>query len=137
VRQAPALLDTDLLSALMRHEGVVASRAGAYLRIHGSLSFSVITKYEVLKGLKAKGAVRQIDAFDLFCGKCEIIPLDGVLAERASDIFADLTRRGEVIGDADVLIAATAMENGMGLVTNNEAHFRRVRGLRVENWLKK
>lgn len=40
------------------------------------------------------------------------------------------------IGDADILIAATALVQGLVLTTNNEAHFRRIPGLRVDNWLR-
>ena len=43
---------------------------------------------------------------------------------------------GELIGDADILIAASALSNGCGIVTNNEAHFRRIADLQVENWLR-
>lgn len=55
---------------------------------------------------------------------------------KAADIYADLSARGELIGDADILIAATALAHGLGVVTNNEDHFRRIRDLRVENWLR-
>jgi tRNA(fMet)-specific endonuclease VapC len=55
-----ALLDTDVLSALMRGTPVVVANAGAYLAEHGRFCFSVITRYEILRGLKAKGASAQI-----------------------------------------------------------------------------
>jgi tRNA(fMet)-specific endonuclease VapC len=38
--------------------------------------------------------------------------------------------------DADILIAATAMKHGMVVVTDNTQHFKRIKGLKVENWLK-
>jgi tRNA(fMet)-specific endonuclease VapC len=65
----------------------------------------------------------------------EIISLDDPMAVRAADIYADLKAGGGMIGDADILIAASALVNGLGVVTNNEQHFRRIKGLRVENWL--
>ena len=55
-------------------------------------------------------------------------------SSRAALIYADLYRRGELIGDADILIAATALVENLVLGTNNERHFRRVAGLAVENW---
>jgi tRNA(fMet)-specific endonuclease VapC len=51
------LLDTDILSALMRRDARALPRARAYLGAHGALSFSIITRYEILRGLKAKSAV--------------------------------------------------------------------------------
>lgn len=55
---------------------------------------------------------------------------------RAAEIYADLYQRGGLIGDADILIAATAIVEGCGLVTNNERHFERIEGLNVDNWLR-
>lgn len=54
---------------------------------------------------------------------------------RAADIYADLRRRGALIGDADILIASTALEHGLELVTNNTKHFANVSGLMLKNWL--
>ena len=53
----------------------------------------------------------------------------------AADILAFLERRGEPIGVPDALIAATALEAGLTMVTGNVRHFRRIPKLRVENWL--
>jgi tRNA(fMet)-specific endonuclease VapC len=55
---------------------------------------------------------------------------------RAAEIYANLYNRGELIGDADILIAASALVNGCGIVTNNEGHFRRIKNLQVVNWFK-
>lgn len=49
-------------------------------------------------------------------------------------IRVDLGRRGELIGPNDLWIAAHARAADLTLVTNNEREFRRVPGLKVENW---
>ena len=51
-----AVLDTDMLSAVMRRNPLVIPKARAYLAQHGRFTLSIITRYEVLRGLKAKGA---------------------------------------------------------------------------------
>jgi predicted nucleic acid-binding protein len=51
-------------------------------------------------------------------------------------IYADLKSRGNLINDADILIASIVKSYNAVLVTNNEAHFKRISGLKVENWLK-
>jgi len=131
-----ALLDTDILSAVMKGNPAVIARAHAYLEEHGALAFSLITRYEILRGLKAKKAAAQLEAFDRFCETCLILPLTDAIVIRAADIYAALKERGEPIGDADILISASALVHGLVVVTNNEDHFRRIPGLEVENWLK-
>lgn len=134
--QPRALLDTDTLSAVMRGNPGVIARAREYLAEHGAFAFSIITRYEILRGLKAKDASAQLRAFDLFCGTCLILPLTDEIVVRAAEIFAALKQRGEPIGDADILIGASAVVNGLAVVTNNEDHFRRIPRLDVQNWLK-
>ena len=129
------VLDTDILSALMRENPAVLPKVRSYLLDHGRLTFSIITRYEILRGLKAKSADRQIGVFEELCGQSTILGLTDIAVLRAAEIYAELHRRGELIGDADILIAATADVRGIGVATNNEAHFRRIDGLRVENWL--
>lgn len=130
-----ALLDMDVLSAIMRRNPQATERARAYLELHRQFTFSVITRYAVMRGLLAKGATRQLAAFDQLCATSRVLPLTDVVIMRAAVIYADLYRRGELISDADILIAATAVTNGLAVVTNNKAHFRRIRNLQIENWL--
>ena len=54
--QPKALLDTDILSALMRGNPAVSTRARGYLDEHAAFAFSITTRYEILRGLKAKNA---------------------------------------------------------------------------------
>lgn len=49
-------------------------------------------------------------------------------------IKANLEERGCRIADADIIIAATALESGITLVTGNLKHFSRVDGIKLENW---
>jgi tRNA(fMet)-specific endonuclease VapC len=131
----PALLDIDILSAIMRQDPVVLSRTQDYLLAHEQFTFSIITRYEILRRLKAKGAAKQLAAFDRFCGVSIILPLTNEIIIKASDIYALLRQRGELIGDADILIAATALTQRLCVVTNNLIHFQRIRELQIQNWL--
>lgn len=131
----PVLLDTDVLSAVMRKHPLATERARSYLKIHSKLTFSAITRYEVLRGLYAKGAARQLVAFDQLCASSSVLPLTDAIIVQAASIYADLHGRGELIGDADILIAATAIAHGLVVASNNDAHFRRIRNLQIQNWL--
>ena len=61
------------------------------------------------------------------------------LTPDSTEIYAkikvSLRRTGSIIEDFDILIGATAIENDLTLVTDNERHFSRIEGLRVVNWI--
>jgi tRNA(fMet)-specific endonuclease VapC len=130
-----ALLDTDTLSEVMKaRDPHVLARARDYLASHGQFTFSIITRYEILRGLKAKGATRQILAFEDRCRKSTVLPLTDEIVVQAAEIYGDLYRKGQLITDADILIPATALVHDLVLVTENVAHFQRIPGLRIESW---
>lgn len=112
----------------------VRERASVYLATHGRFTFSVITRYEILRGLKARQANQQVTAFEARCRVSEVLPLSDEVVDRAADIYAGLHRSGHLISDADILIAATALTHALSLATNNVAHFSRVPGLTWSSW---
>ena len=129
------LLDTVTLSEVIKgHDAAVAARAVAYLSVHERFQFSIVTRFEILRGLQAKQAHRQIELSEKRCRTSTVLPLTDAIVIRAAEIYGFLHRKGSLIGDADVLIAATALEHELPLVTENTAHFRRVPGLVCESW---
>jgi tRNA(fMet)-specific endonuclease VapC len=131
----PTLLDTDVLSEVLKQRDDSVLRATrAYLDEWRRFTFSVLSRYEILHGLRAKSAVRQELAFDALCRLSQVLPLTEPIAVRAAAIYADLQLRGELIGDADILIAATALEHGLAIATGITAHFERITGLQVVSW---
>ena len=65
-----------------------------------------------------------------------IVPITGREAFSAGNILGELRKKGEGIGLEDVLIAASAIANKLVVVTANTRYFSRIKGLKVENWLK-
>jgi tRNA(fMet)-specific endonuclease VapC len=131
----PVLIDTDTLSEVLKgRDPRVAARAIEYLSLHGRLTFSIITRYEVLRGLQAKGATRQVERFEEVCRANVVLPLSDEVVTRAAEAYGGLHRRGALIGDADILIASTALVHGLDLATENTAHFERIPGLRIQSW---
>ncbi|CAN5544843.1 hypothetical protein BH10ACI1_BH10ACI1_07890 [soil metagenome] len=128
------LLDTDTLSFFLRNVPKVMTEANNYLKFHKRFTFSIITRFEILRGLMVKNAPRQITNFGLICLQSRELNLTSEIINRASEIYADLYKRGQLVGDADILIAATALENNLAIVTNNESHFNRITDLQVLNW---
>jgi tRNA(fMet)-specific endonuclease VapC len=68
-------------------------------------------------------------------GNVEVLQLDSYIEKKAGEIYADLRKKGELISDADILIAATVLANESVLITNNIEHFKRIKTLKLENWL--
>lgn len=132
--QPAVLLDIDILSELLKQHPLVLQRVRTYLAEHERLAFSIITRYELLRGLKAKQARTQEAAFTLLCQASLILPLTDQVVDRAATLYGELHRQGALLPDADLLIAATALEAQRILVTNNLAHFQRVPHLVIETW---
>jgi tRNA(fMet)-specific endonuclease VapC len=128
-----ALLDTNIISLLIRRDTATAS-ARQYRAAHSQFTISIITRFETLRGFKASGAAAKLAWFEKFCNLNKVLPLTDDIVVQASDIYADLYRRGSLIPDADILIAATALVNGLVMVTDNRKHFDRIPGLQIENW---
>jgi tRNA(fMet)-specific endonuclease VapC len=131
-----ALLDTDTISQVMRGNSKALRQSEKYFETHGRFTFSAISAYEILRGVRLKRSVKLKAIFRSFSQKSELLKVTEAIAEQAADIYADLHQRGEPLPDADIIIAATALVHDLPIVTNNEKDFSRIRGLSVENWLK-
>lgn len=64
-----------------------------------------------------------------------VVESDEAISELFGEMKATLEKAGTIIDDADLFIAACAKVHGLTLVTNNLKHFRRIKGLRLENWV--
>ena len=110
---ADVLVDTDIFVDHLRGARELSARSH---RLH----YSVITRAELVAGNSATDLVnRLLSAF-------REIPVDRSIAERAGRI-----RRESGIRLPDALIAATALEHGLSLVTRNRSDFESVRQLRL------
>jgi tRNA(fMet)-specific endonuclease VapC len=67
--------------------------------------------------------------------RVEILGIGTEEALVAGDVLAHLWSIGKPLGVEDVLIGATALSRRLTVVTDNVAHFRRIPGLSVENWI--
>src|SRR4051794_35610140 len=117
---SPALLDTDILSELIKlRNPIVQQHAIAYTRQHGALAFSAMTRYEVIRGYNQQGAAVQLARFAAFCQQSLIFPITDAVLDRAADLWAFARNNGHPHNDADLMIAATALESGRELATGN------------------
>jgi tRNA(fMet)-specific endonuclease VapC len=131
-----AIIDTDILSYYLKGDQVVLKNIENYLDHYEVLEISIITYYEITSGLLAKKAFKQLNVFEEFIAENIIIPLSEKSAKISAELYSALRQSGSIIDDIDLLIAGIAIENDLTLVTNNQKHFQRIPGLKIENWKK-
>ena len=127
------LLDTDICIYIINER---PRRVLDCFRKHavGDLGISTITASELAFGVAKSGSAKNRAALEGFMLPLEVAQYDLKAALVYGEIRAGLARSGMTIGPLDMLIAAHALGLGATLVTNNEKEFRRVAGLRCENW---
>jgi len=128
------LLDTNICIYIRRNKPEPVLRRFQSLR-HGEAVLSVITFGELLYGAE-KSAQRSLALKQLqqLAELLPVLPLPESAAQTYGKIRAELERKGQMIGNNDLWIAAHARAAGLTLVTNNEREFRRVSGLKIQNW---
>jgi len=128
------LLDTDVCIAIINRD----ERARPHLERHApsALRMSSITLAELRFGVaKSQQRKRAASNLRVLLGKVSALAFDDAATERYGDLRALLEKRGSPIGPLDTLIAAHALSLGYVLATHNTREFRRVPGLKVEDWL--
>lgn len=94
-----------------------------------------VVKYELYYGAYKSAKPREnLASLSEFWKDLVSLPFDGQAADICGYIRAQLARRGTPIGSYDLQIAAIALRNNLILVTHNVDEFRRVEGLRIEDW---
>jgi tRNA(fMet)-specific endonuclease VapC len=126
-------LDTNSVSYFLKGRGRIADRLLALPP--RSVGLPAVALYELDYGASRSEAPRGLrERLEVLLGALRVLPFGAGEARAAARIRVDLEKAGKPIGPMDLLIAATAIEQGAVLVTHNTREFRPVRGLRVEDW---
>lgn len=92
---------------------------------------SLISLAEVYEGVYySKDPAASRKGFEDFLSDMPILPIDEEICKAFANERGRLRKQGNIIGDFDLLIAATCLCNDLILLTNNVRHFERVEGLR-------
>ncbi len=103
----------------------------------GNICISSITVSELQYGAyKSEQIKKNIKRLDEFLSPFEILAYDENASISYGKIRSQLEKQGNVIGPLDMLIAAHALSEKLTLITNNEKEFKRVKSLKVKNWVK-
>jgi tRNA(fMet)-specific endonuclease VapC len=125
------LLDTDTCIALLKKNANVIN----HLRKVGvhNCKISDITLAELYFGAFKSGRQKHFDEVGEIAGLFESYGI--YYLEKYGEIRWTLEQKGLRIGDMDIFIAATALENDLIVVTGNIDHFKRIPNLKIENWM--
>jgi len=128
------LLDTDtVIYTLKDHPNVVSSLK---LHLQDPSLLSSIALIELLfiylnKSQKVTVNLAKIKSLEK---ELHTLPVTREIAEVFGMLKADLERKGIPLDDFDLALAVSAVARNLVLVTNNTKHFKRIEGLRLENW---
>ena len=128
------MLDTNILSDLIKiPQGRVARRIAKVGET--SVCTSIIVAAELRYGCAKSGSARLRKAVEDLLGEIDVLPFEAPADADYGAIRASLESAGTPIGGNDLLIAAHAKALGATIVTANREEFRRVRDVKVENWM--
>ena len=125
------MLDTDTVIYL--RDGRIP-RARLERLSPGSLVMSIVSYGELYFGARKGRRRHAMEILEVVVAGVPPLMMDAEVARHYGDLRAKLEARGETIGGNDLWIAAHALSTKLILVTNNEREFRRVPGLKIENW---
>jgi predicted nucleic acid-binding protein len=89
------------------------------LAVQGRLFISTMTRFEILRGIRERERSDTAETLEAL----ENFPIDNAVADLAGELVRAWRAKGVTLGDADVLIATTAIHNGLALVTTKPRHF--------------
>jgi tRNA(fMet)-specific endonuclease VapC len=128
------MLDTNIISDSIRNpRGKVAKRIADVGE--ANICTSIIVAAELRYGCFRVGSKRLLQLVEDFLSATKVLPFEAPADIEYGAIRAELERVGKPIGANDLLIAAHARAGSATLVTANLREFKRIRNLKVENWL--
>jgi tRNA(fMet)-specific endonuclease VapC len=128
------LLDTNIFSCLVNNIPQVMQRYAK--AAHDDTALSIISHGEILFGInKQTPSASKLQRIEYLLDQIPIASLNEETAQHYGKIRSTLELAGQPISPNDTWIAAHALSLGATLVTNNVREFKRVKGLKVENWV--
>jgi predicted nucleic acid-binding protein len=118
VRGVSCILDTDIAIDFLRRREYAQELLNRWAN-EGLLAISTLTHLEIYQGMRSG----EEGATNAFLDGLISITVDVPIARRAGTILGEIRSKGVTIGIADAIIAATALQLGTPLLTNNVAHY--------------
>jgi tRNA(fMet)-specific endonuclease VapC len=128
------MLDTNIVIYVIKRKPLDALKT--FNRHADQMCISALTLAELIHGAeKSANPEYNLALVEDFTSRLEVLHYDSKAAAHYGEIRAVLEKAGTPIGVNDLHIAGHARSLGLSLVTNNLKEFKRVKGLRLENWV--
>ncbi len=121
------IADTDVIIDFFSGTEPVAS-AIEQLILQDSLALTSITVFELYAGITRKKRIKQIDNLTSLL---PVFPFEEKHAETSAEIYNELKKSGNLIGNQDILIAGICITHDIPIITRNTDHFSRISRLRI------
>ena len=126
------LLDTNAVTAWANRDTHFIARVRTFAP--ADLAISVLTEHELLYGIAHNPQFKLRATVERLLAILPKLQLDSATVAKAALVRVDLRQSGLPICPYDLLIAATAVQHSLTMVTHNTQEFERVPGLLVEDW---
>ena len=127
------ILDTDHCIAILRQK----LDLGDHVAADEELFITSITVAELIHGVnRSLNREDNLTRLEVLLAALTVLPFDEMAGRRFGYLKAELEEKGETLDDLDLQIASIALDQNFPLVSNNTKHFKRVKNLKLENWLK-
>lgn len=127
-------LDSDIVSYYLKGNKTINDRITSETLDGNIIIIPPIVFFEIKRWLLIINSSKKLMLFETMCSLSGIGSINRKILEATSTIFSGLQKRGILIGDNDILIAAYCIHHDLTLVTNNEQHFKHIANLKMIKW---
>ncbi len=127
------LVDTNILAYFIKQNPQICKK---FLEKEEEISLCSIVQAECYFGAKKQKNIDLLDIYETMFELYPVLSFDSKSSVIFCDLKVELSDKGQIIEDFDLMIASICLANNLTLVTNNTKHFENIRDLKIENWVK-
>ncbi len=125
------LIDTDWIIDYLKDKQAVVKKVKEKFEL--GLNVSVVSLSELYEGIYGSDKpVENEKELEEFLIGITIVNLTKDVCKKFGELRNGLRKKGELIGDFDLLIASTALINNLTILSDNVEHYKRIKGLKFE-----
>lgn len=129
------VLDTDILIGFLRDDREAVGKITKLIEQHVILYTTSINTAELYFGaFLSENTETNLKVVEKLIKTLNVIPFELTHSKFYGEIRANLQKKGELINELDIFIAAIAVEKDIPIITRNAKHFKRILKLQVESW---